>query len=175
VDRSPERLPEAQRPDRLPDWFPREAQRPDRVPGRLPEAQRADRPPSPAPEPRSPYEDLGLGGSVARAPAPRQEARPPRIPGADPAPREETGPARIPRTDPAPRQDAGPARIPRTDPAPRQEAGRRQAPGDVFENGGTFGRSPFDAPAGAPAPRRQPPMFDPEETGSFFRDTGRIY
>ncbi|HEX2553882.1 MAG TPA: hypothetical protein VHL98_09280 [Microvirga sp.] len=97
ADRVPAPLPEARpRPDTGPDWVP-DMRRVDRAPApqRIPDATRADRAPAPqripdatradrapTPEPRSPYEDLGLGRSTPPAPpAPRQEAGRRRAPG----------------------------------------------------------------------------------------------
>lgn len=84
-DRTAERNPAPQpRAERIPGPFPdapSPQQRVDRAPRPVPEARPIPER-MPSPEPRSPYEDLGLGRSVPpAAPAPRQEAGRRRAPG----------------------------------------------------------------------------------------------
>jgi hypothetical protein len=154
IDRmpGPDRLPERQQADRVPAPFP----------DRTPETQRVDRTPGPSPDTRS-RPDTGPDWvpdmrRVDRAPRPQ-----PRGPS-----EAERAPAPQPRN---PFEDLGLGRSAPPAPAPRQEAGRRRQPGDGFETEGTFSRSPIDLPP----VRRQPPAFDPEATGSFFRQPGTVY
>ena len=115
ADRWPAPFPETQRADRPSGPFPwpfPENPRADRTPApfpdRLPDTQRADRYPDPFGErpradrmppgrqPRSPYEDLGLGPMAPPAgPPPRQEAGR-SAPPAEPAPRQDTRRRRSP-------------------------------------------------------------------------------
>jgi hypothetical protein len=101
---------------------------------------------------------------------------------ADRFPNDRTFEQRVDRPRPAPErspyEDLGLGRnVPQ--PAPRQEAGRNRQPGGgPFENGGAFSRAPVD-PSGrsvdtAPT-RRQRPVLEPEETGSFLRGNSGVY
>jgi hypothetical protein len=149
----PDRLPEAQRTDRAPRPFPE----------RLPETRQADRAPAPLPD---------------RVPSPLPDARSRPDSGPDWVPdmrRVDRAPAPQTRNPPQPRnpfEDLGLGRGTPPAPAPRQEAGRRRQPGDGFETEGSFSRSPIEP---GPDRRRQPPPFDPQATGSFFRDSGTVY
>jgi hypothetical protein len=129
-------------------------QRVDRVPRRIPEEQRADRLPN----------DRTFEQRVDRFPGDRSSEQ--RV----------DRPRRAPERSPY--EDLGLGRnVPQ--PAPRQEAGRSREPsGGPFENGGAFSRAPVD-PSGrsvdtAPT-RRQRPVLEPEETGSFLRGNSGVY
>jgi hypothetical protein len=124
---------------------------------RRPDAQRADRAPRRQPE----------------------EQRADRIPNGSPWDQRVDRPQTRPAPDRSPYEDLGLGRsAPQPAPLPRQEAGRRQQPRDTFENGGAFSRSPVDPwgrPVENPRPRRQPPVLEPEETGSFLRGNSGVY